>query len=78
LTTVLYTYLDLLSNYAEIQRQLDDLDAVTATLTEAGQLSKQLGSRLYFTKLAGTFHELRKKWSHESLVTSLDEVFQPW
>ncbi len=72
------TYLDLLSNYAEIQRQLDDLDAVTATLTEAAQLSRQLGSRLYFTKLAGTFHELRKKWSHESLVTSLDEVFQPW
>jgi tetratricopeptide (TPR) repeat protein len=72
------TKLDLLYYQAETQVQQKELEASSTVLTEAAMLARNLGSRLYFNKLAVTYHDLRVQWPHESLVTALDEVFQPW
>jgi tetratricopeptide (TPR) repeat protein len=72
------TKLDMLYYQADIQVQQGELEASGAILTEAAKLAKDLGSRLYFNKLATSYHDLRTRWPRESLVVALEEVFQPW
>lgn len=72
------TKLDLLYYQAETQIQRKELEASGAVLTEAGLLAKELGSRLYFNKLAVSYHNLRVQWPQEPLVVALEEVFRPW
>jgi transcriptional regulator with XRE-family HTH domain len=72
------TKLDMLYYQADIQAQQKDLTQSAAILTEAATLAKDLGSRLYFNKLSGTYHELQTQWPRETVVKGLEEVFQPW
>jgi transcriptional regulator with XRE-family HTH domain/tetratricopeptide (TPR) repeat protein len=72
------TKLDLLYYQAETQIQRKELEASGAVLTEAALLAKELGSRLYFNKLAVSYHNLRVQWPHELLVVGLEEIFRPW
>jgi hypothetical protein len=71
------TKLDLLYYQAETQIQQGELEAGIALLTEAARLARDLGSRLYFNKLAVTYHNLRVQWSRESPVIALEELFRP-
>lgn len=72
------TKLDMLYYQADIQVQQGNLESSQAVLTEAAQLSKELGSRLYFNKLAVTFYDLQRKLPREPRVQAMEEVFQPW
>ncbi len=72
------TKVDLLYYQAEAQIQQGELEPSTTILTEAATLAKSLGSRLYFNKLAASYHQLEDQWPREPLVTALEEVFQPW
>ena len=70
--------LDMLYYQADVQIQQKELEASSSILMEAATLAKTLGSRLYFNKLAGSYHQLQTQWSREPLVNALDDVFQPW
>lgn len=70
------TKLDLLYYQAEVQTQRDELEASEKVFTDAALLAKQLGSKLYFNKLASRYYELRRK--HPQELATLEEVFQPW
>ncbi|MGB8347823.1 MAG: helix-turn-helix transcriptional regulator [Ktedonobacteraceae bacterium] len=70
--------LDLLYYQAEVQIQQGELEPGSNILTEGAALAKALGSRLYFNKLAASYHDLQTRWPRESLVVALEEVFQPW
>jgi transcriptional regulator with XRE-family HTH domain len=72
------TKLDMLYYQADIQVAARDLTQSAAILTEAAMLAKDLGSRLYFNKLAGSYHELQTRWPRENEVKALEEVFQSW
>ena len=72
------TKLDLLYYQAEVQIQQGELEPSSTILTEAATLAKDLGSRLYFNKLAVDYRELQIQWPKEPLVVALEEVFQPW
>lgn len=72
------TKVDLLYYQAEVQIQLGELGQSSAILTEAGELAKSLGSRLYFNKLAQSFEALRADFPKERAVKALEEVFAPW
>ncbi len=72
------TKLDMLYYQADVQIQQGELEPSSAVLTEAAALAKDLGSRLYFNKLAVSYHNLQAQWPKESLVAALEEVFQPW
>jgi transcriptional regulator with XRE-family HTH domain len=72
------TKVDLLYYQAEAQIQQGELKPASTILTEAAQLAKSLGSRLYFNKLAASYHQLEEQWPKEPLVVGLEEVFQPW
>jgi transcriptional regulator with XRE-family HTH domain len=72
------TKLDMLYYQAEVQIQQGELEPSSTILTEAATLAKDLGSRLYFNKLAIDYHELQTQWPKEPLVAALEEVFQPW
>jgi len=72
------TKLDMLYYQADVQIQQGELELSSTILTEAAQLSKDLGSRLYFNKLAISYHELQIQWPREPLVVTLEEAFQPW
>lgn len=72
------TRLDMLYYQADVRMQSGDLETSCSVLTEAAQLAKELGSRLYFNKLAVSFTSVQRQWPRESVVTALDEVFQPW
>lgn len=72
------TNLDLLYYRAESQQQQDELDGASQALQEAGQLAKQLGSRLYFGKLVETYETMRDKWPHERQIEQLTDVFAAW
>ena len=61
-----------------MQIQQGELEASRNILTEAVGLAKDLGSRLYFNKLATSYHDLRKHWPNEHSVAVLEELFQPW
>ena len=72
------TKVDLLYYQAEAQIQQGELKPASTILTKAAQLAKGLGSRLYFNKLAVSYHQLEEQWPKESVVVALEEVFQPW
>ncbi len=72
------TKLDMLYYQADVQIQQGELEPGSAVLIEAATLAKDLGSRLYFNKLAVSYHNLQAQWPRESLVVALEEVFQPW
>lgn len=72
------TRLDMLYYQADIQIQQGELEAGSKILTEAAALAKELGSRLYFNKLATSYHQLQTHWPKEPLVAALEEVFQTW
>ena len=72
------TKLDMLYYQAEVQIQQGELEPGSTILIEAATLAKDLGSRLYFNKLAISYHELQTQWPKEPLVIALEEVFQPW
>jgi transcriptional regulator with XRE-family HTH domain len=72
------TKLDMLYYQAEVQIQQGELEPGSTILTEAATLAKSLGSRLYFNKLAASYHQLEEQWPKEPLVVALEEVFQPW
>lgn len=72
------TRLDMLYYQADVQIQQGELEPGSAILTEAATLAKDLGSRLYFNKLAVSYHQLQTQWPREPLVVALDEVFQSW
>ena len=72
------TRLDMLYYQSGIQVQQDDLESSKAVLTEAALLAKDLGSKLYFNKLAVTYHDLRLRRPREPHVLEMEEVFQPW
>jgi len=72
------TKVDLLYYQAEVQIQQGELERSATILTEAATLAKSLGSRLYFNKLAASYHQLEEQWPKERVVTALEEVFQSW
>lgn len=72
------TRLDMLYYQADVQLQQGELESGSAILTEAALLAKDLGSRLYFNKLAMSYHQLQTRWSKEAAVIALEDVFQPW
>ena len=72
------TKVDLLYYQAEAQIQQGELKPASMILTEAAQLAKSLGSRLYFNNLAISYHQLEEQWPKEPLVVALEEVLQPW
>jgi transcriptional regulator with XRE-family HTH domain len=72
------TKVDLLYYQAEAQIQQGEIAPSVTILTEAATLAKSLGSRLYFNKLAASYHQLEEQWPKERVVTALAEVFQPW
>ena len=69
------TRLDLLYYQAEIQVQQADQEAVLATLTEAAQLALQLGSTLYFRKLAAIYQDVHAHWPHDKAVRLIGKIF---
>ncbi len=72
------TKLDMLYYQADVQIQQGELETSSAILTEATTLAKDLGSRLYFNKLATSYQRLQTQWPREPLAVALEEVFQPW
>jgi transcriptional regulator with XRE-family HTH domain len=72
------TKVDLLYYQAEAQIQQGEMEPSVTILTEAATLAKGLGSRLYFNKLAASYHHLEEQRPKERVVTALEEVFQPW
>ena len=56
------TKVDLLYYQAEAQIQQGEIEPGAAILTEAATLAKSLGSRLYFNKLAASYHQLEEQW----------------
>lgn len=72
------TKLDLLYYQTEVHMQQEELEASRDILADAAILARELGSRLYFNKLAVQYHELLTCWPHETQVKALDEVFAPW
>lgn len=72
------TRLDMLYYQADVQTQQGDLESSKAVLTEGALLAKELGSKLYFNKLALTYHDLQLQRPKEPRVLALEEVFQPW
>jgi len=72
------TRLDMLYYQAEIQIQQKNLDQSVSILIEAAKLAKELGSRLYFNKLIGSYNKLSIHWPKEKRVAELEEWFQPW
>ncbi|SFF96780.1 DNA-binding transcriptional regulator, XRE family [Planifilum fulgidum] len=72
------TRLDMLYYQAEIQIQQKDLDQSASILIEGAKLAKELGSRLYFNKLIGSYNKLSIQWPKEKRVAELEEWFQPW
>jgi transcriptional regulator with XRE-family HTH domain len=72
------TKLDLLYYQANVCIQQGDLETSNAIMVEAATLAKNLGSRLYFNKLATSYSELQREWPGEHLVAALEEIFQSW
>jgi transcriptional regulator with XRE-family HTH domain len=72
------TKLDMLYYQTDVQVLQGDLESCSAVLTEAALLAKELGSRLYFNKLAVTYHNLQLQRPGEPRILELEEVFQPW
>jgi tetratricopeptide (TPR) repeat protein len=72
------TKLDMLYYQADVQIQQGEIEPSSTILTEAATLAKDLGSRLYFNKLAISYHQLQAQWPREPLIGALEEVFQPW
>ncbi|MBA2397022.1 MAG: helix-turn-helix transcriptional regulator [Ktedonobacteraceae bacterium] len=72
------TRLDMLYYQADVQIQQRELEPSSTILTEAALLAKDLGSRLYFNKLALSYNQLQTVWPKEAAVIALEEVFQPW
>ena len=72
------TKVDLLYYEAEVQIQLKEIESIVSILAEVALLAKKLGSRLYFDKLLTSYHSLEEQWAKEPLITTLEEVFQPW
>jgi transcriptional regulator with XRE-family HTH domain len=72
------TKLDMLYYQADVQVLQGDLESSNAVLTEAALLAKELGSKLYFNKLAVTYHNLQLQSPREPRVLAMEEVFQPW
>ncbi len=72
------TKVDLLYYQAEAQIQQGEIEPSVTILTKAATLAKSLGSRLYFNKLAASYHQLEEQWPKEPLVVALEEVLQPW
>ena len=72
------TRLDMLYYQADVQIQQDELESSCNILAEAALLAKDLGSRLYFNKLAMSYHQLQTQWPKEAVIVALEDVFQPW
>jgi transcriptional regulator with XRE-family HTH domain len=72
------TRLDMLYYQTDVQIQQGDLDSSSSILAEAALLAKELGSRLYFNKLATCYHQLQTQWPKESAILALEDVFQMW
>lgn len=72
------TKLDMLYYQSDVQLQQGDLEQGNTVLTEAALLAKELGSKLYFNKLAVNYHNLRLQRPREPRVIAMEEVFQPW
>jgi transcriptional regulator with XRE-family HTH domain len=72
------TKVDLLYYYAQVRLQQGWMEEAGSVLSEAVQLARRLGSRLYFNKLVEIYERLKERWPHERQVETLDELFQPW
>ncbi|MBV9707219.1 MAG: helix-turn-helix domain-containing protein [Chloroflexi bacterium] len=72
------TKVDMLYYQAEVQIQQGEIEPSSVLLTEAATLAKDLGSRLYFDKLAANYQRLQTQWPREPLLVALEDVFQPW
>ncbi len=72
------TKLDMLYYQADIAAQADDLERTGEILTEAALLAKELGSRLYFNKLAANYSQLQAQRPKEPMLAPLEEIFQSW
>jgi hypothetical protein len=72
------TRLDLLYYQADIRIQQGELDVSSTLLAEGAALAKELGSHLYFNKLAISYYQLRQRYPKEAAVVALEDVFQPW
>ncbi len=69
---------DLFYYQAEASRMLGDLENSSTYVQKAVKLARDANSRLYYNKILATYQEMRKKWQHESKVSDLEELFQPW
>ncbi len=72
------TKLDMLFYQAEIHVQQGNLEEGSTILTEGAMLAKNLGSRLYFNKLALIYQKRQKRWPRENMTAALEDVFQLW
>jgi transcriptional regulator with XRE-family HTH domain len=72
------TRLDMLYYQADVHIQQGELEPGSAILSEAALLAKDLGSRLYFNKLALSYHQLQMQWPKEPTISTLEDVFQIW
>jgi hypothetical protein len=72
------TRLDMLYYQADVHIQQGELEPGSTILSEAALLAKDLGSRLYFNKLAMSYHQLQMQWSKEPAISTLEDVFQMW
>ena len=72
------TRLDMLYYQADVHIQQGELEPGSAILSEAALLAKDLGSRLYFNKLALSYHQLQMQWPKEPAISTLEDVFQMW
>jgi hypothetical protein len=66
---------DLLYYQAQAHAGQGELEAAKSTLLEGVRLARNLGSRLYFSKLAETSEALQRRWPHEAQVNALREAF---
>ena len=57
---------------------LGELEAATQRVQEAATLAKDINSRLYFGKVAQTYHGMNQRWGSDPRVNALADIFQPW
>lgn len=72
------TKLDMLYYQADVQIQQRNIEKSCVILADAAILAKELGSRLYFNKLAVSYHNLMIQSPEEPMIRALEDIYQPW
>lgn len=70
--------LDFLFYQGEAAAMLGDLDQAVQRVEDGAQLARRVNSRLYWNKIAATYHNMVQKWHSDARVRALEPLFQPW